>query len=1451
MLVVIHIITLEKAILMRRFGWQTAIVNGIVLSTIVLGWTTVAVAQRRPIADNTLGVESSTVIPLDPQSSSDRIEGGAQRGNNLFHSFREFHVDEGRSVYFADPGVDNILARVTGGGQSQILGVLGVLGDANLFLLNPSGILFGDDARLDVRGSFVATTANAIAFPNGDVFSATNATAPTPLLNVNPNALLFNQLNPQPIINRSIADTTGLTTAPGQSLALVGGDVRLENGRLTALGGRVELGGLSEPGTIGLTMNGNSPSLEFPTNVARSNVSLANNSQINVAASDGGSVVVTARNLSLSNSSILAGIAAGLGGVDSQAGDVDLNATGSIALVDSEISNQVEFESTGQGGSIRITTGSLSLTNDAQLNTRTDGEGDAGDIIIDARDTVSFDGAGVFFVSNGASSVVGGDGIGQGGNIRITTGSLSLTNGALLDSRTFGQGDAGDITIDARDTVSFDGPGDRFFPNGAFSLVGAAAIGRGGNIRITTGSLSVTNGAALGADTAGEGDAGDIIIDARDTVSFDGTSDFRFSSGASSEVREFGIGRGGNIRITTGSLFLTNDAQLSTRTNGEGDAGDIIIDARDTVSFNGAGVLLFPRGALSEVGEDGIGRGGNIRITTGTLSVTSGALLSASTAGEGDAGDIIIDARDTASFDGTSDDGRFSSGVFSAVRESGIGRGGNIRITTGSLFLTNSALLDTTTFGRGDAGNVTINAGDRATFNGSSIVSSVGSGAVGNGGNIRITTGLLSLTNRTAFGAETRGQGDAGNIIFNTSALSLNEAQLQVLTFGRGNAGNVVFNVRDRASLSDSAIFSSVRPNAAGDGGDIRITTGSLSLTNSELDAETGGQGDAGSVITDVGDRATFDNSSIFSSVRPGAVGDGGDIRLRAGSLFLTNEAQFAASTAGRGNAGNVTIRARDRMSLNNSAILSSVNPDRVSTEAVGTGGNIRITIGSLLLTNRSQLAADTAGQGNAGNVIVEARDRVSLNNSAILSSVNPGAVGDGRNIEITASSLSLTEGARLTASTAGQGDAGNVIIAGDRVSLEGSRRQGSRLFGSGIFTTTEAGARGSGGNVRIATDAVRIADGASISTETENAFSGGTVSFNANTFEAIDGGQVITSTGGSGQAGSITLNAGDQITLSGASPFNISGNQGTASGLFANTAPNSAGQGGIVQLRTGQLQVFDRARIAVDSQGNGIAGGIDITAAGVQLDNQARLTAETAATNGGNITLRDVGVLLLRNGSLISTTAGTERAGGDGGNIAIDADFIVAVPNENSDIRANAFSGSGGNVRITTEGLFGIAPQPRDNPLTNDITASSELGVQGTVDITPPDVDLRRGLPELPAEVVDASDQIAQTCSGAGVGQRESEFIVTGRGGLPTAPTDSLVGEESLTGWSTLDEPETAVTSQIPEGAIAPPNQATDRAGAIVEAQEWIVENGTVRLIVAAPAHMVQPSLCNQTENP
>jgi filamentous hemagglutinin family protein len=954
-------------------------------------------ALAQIIPDSTLGNENSTVTST---GTVDQINGGVTKGTNLFHSFQEFNIGNGRSAFFSNPpGIENILSRVTGANPSNILGTLGVSGgNANLFLINPNGIIFGQNARLDVGGSFVATTANAIGLANGDIFSA-NPVEPLPnqLLNVNPNAFFFNQVAAQPIINRSTANSTGLQVPQGQSLLLVGGEVKLEGGISQAPGGQVELGGLAGAGTVGLSIDGNNLRLNFPDGVTRADVSLTDRAGVNVAAGGGGSIAVNARNLEISGGSrLFAGIDDVLGSVGAIAGNIDINAT-----------EQVTIAGTSPTGS------SSRIVNE-----------------------------------------VGVGAIGNSGDINIQARSVSVTNGAHLSASTFGQGNAGSVTIRATDTVSFDG-GD------AFSTVEEEAVGNSGGINITTKSLSVTNGAALQTLTRGKGDAGSMTIRATDTVSFDGVGSNGFNSVAVSQVESGAVGNGGSIDIITGSLSVTNGAVLAASTLGRGDAGSVTIRATDTVSFDGVGSNGRSSTAFSSVGSEAVGNGGGIDITTGSLSVTNRAQLAASTSGQGDAGSVTIRATDTVSFDG-------ESAAFSTVEEGAVGNGNGITITTRSLSVRNGAQLEAQTSGRGDAGSVTIRATDTVSFDG--------------------------------------------------------------------------------------------------------VSSNGLS-------------------------------STAFSWVEAGAVGNGGDINITTGSLSVTNGALLFASTYGQGNAGSVTINASDT----------------VSFDGVGSNGFL----------------------------------------SAATSEVGDEGVGKGGGINITARSLSVTNGAGLSSSSGRSGNAGEL-----------------RVEASSIF-----------------------------------------------------------------------------------------------------------------------------------------------------LNNQGKLQASTASGEGGNISLQVQDLILMRRNSLISARADNN---GNGGNITINAPFVVAIPSENSDIVANAFRGRGGNINITTQGIYGLEYR-QELTAESDINASSEFGVDGTVEINSPDVDPSRGLVNLPAVPIDT--EVAQGCSPGG-SQSQSEFVVTGRGGLPPNPGEALntdaVQVDLMTLNPEVDKPSTPAVSTSPTSSA--PAQ-------LVEAQGWVIDaNGKVVLTANAP---------------
>ncbi|MEH2361665.1 two-partner secretion domain-containing protein [Nostoc sp.] len=1517
--------------LLRVFG-----ITG-VLAHVIFCTENHALAQITP--DGTLGDRSSRITPNVNIKGlpADRIDGGAIRGANLFHSFQEFNVGELQRVYFANPtGISNILTRVTGSNVSNILGTLGVNGGANLFFLNPNGIIFGQNARLDVSGSFIATTANSFVFGKELEFSATNPQTPSALLTVNPSALFFNQLPAGSIENRSIAQAEiGLQVPDGKSLLLVGGNVSMDGGKLTAYGGRVELGGLAAPGNVNLLFNGDNLSLKFPLNVTRADISLNNQAAIDVtgSGSGGGDIAINARNLEILGGSVLSGGILGFATPETVAGDITLNATGDIKIAGDSYIYSIVVGSVGKGGNIDINAANLSLTDGAQLLAETFGQGNAGNVNV--KITGAVDIAGVKNYPSGIFSAVNRGTVGNGGNITIDSGDFSLQDGAKFTASTSGVGNAGNVTVSAKDAVDLAGN------SYIFSTVGAGGVGKGGNIDINAATLSLTDGAKVEASTYGQGNAGNVTVSAKNAVDLAGNS-YIFST-----VEARSVGKGGNIDINAATLSLTDGAVLLTITRGasatqpagRGDAGNVNVKVTGAVDIAGE-KNGFPSGILSNVGTGTVGNGGNITIDSGDFSLEDGAEINASTYGQGNAGNVTVDAKNAVSL--------ADAGILSTLEAGGVGKGGNIDINAATLSLTDGAQLLTATLaasatqpaGRGNAGNVNVKvtgavdiAGEKNGFS-SGIRSLVQTGTVGNGGNIFIDSGDFSLQDGAQLNASTFGQGNAGNVtvgakdavdladnayIFSTveaggvgkggnidinaATLSLTDgAQLLTATraasatqpAGRGDAGNVNVKVTGAVDIAGvknypSGIFSAVNRGTVGNGGNITIDSGDFSLQDgAKFTASTSGVGNAGNVTVSAKDAVDLaGNSYIFSTVEAGGVGKGGNIDINAATLSLTDGAQLLTATrgasatqpAGRGDAGNVNVKVTGAVDIagEKNGLLSAI-ASSVETGTVGNGGNITIDSGDFSLQDGAKLTASTSGVGNAGNVTVNAKNAVSLAGqpTAILSAVEAGGVGKGGNIDINATSLSLADGAELAASTHGQGNAGNILVdATDSVELSGvasfpvleDGRAGG--FSSGLFTSTDKGASGQGGELEVTTGILHVSDGAVLGARSQSGFKGGNITVNANVLEVIGGGQFLTTAFNSGDAGNITVKVKDRITISGSDStfsdrFNsvakVFGEEqalatidpvGPQAGLFANTATGSSGNGGSIFIDPMRLAIADGAGVAVNSQGTGNGGSLQVQAGFLTLDNKAFLSAIANSGQGGNIALTVQDMLLLRRNSQISTTAGNDEFGGNGGNININSKFIVAVPNENSDISANAFTGIGGRVDITTNGLFGIVPQKSPTE-KSDITASSQLGVSGTVTINTPDVDPSRGLIQLPSNVVDVSQQIAQGCTPRR-GKNASRFIATGRGGLPQSPNEPLRGRAVITGWVDLPP---QVTERVTDKLAVeitdkkPTTSVTKSTNQIVEAQGWIVDaNGDIILVAQSGQSSSIPSAisCSQ----
>ena len=1415
----------------RKYNWRSLIWFALPLITLgSFAPINKATAQLTP--DTSLGAESSVVNP-NVVDGIDLINGGATRGSNLFHSFQDFNVDAGRGAYFDNPtGITDILTRVTGRNPSNIQGILGVLGNANLFLINPNGIDFGPNAILDLRGgSFFGSTADSVLFDNFE-FSASNP-QPVPQLTINiPIGLRFRD-NPGSITNQSVVqningDFFGLIVEPGETFALVGGDVIFNNGTVLAPGGRVELGGLRQAGTVALNPDG---SLSFPNGVTRADVTINNGSTVAVLGDGGGSIAINARNFDISGgSNLFAGILSGFGNPDAQAGDIVINTTDKFTITgnadsSTEISNIVQNSAIGNAGNVIINTKTLEGTGNFAIGSATFGQGNAGRVDVTATDKIYLQG--LPELGSGFGSVVGPFAIGSANDVVINTPSLTLENFAQIATSTTGSGNAGNIRINASESVSVN--------SGSIMQAATYASGNAGDIIIDAANADVVFNAAristsvagrsddFGVDLIGTGLGGDIVINARSLFLQNSTQVFTNTAGI---VGDKGLPNAGNINITTGSLFATDGSQLNSSTFGQGNAGDVIINAPNgTVSFKGTNNQGLPSAIFSNVETDSTGNGGDIDITAKSLFLTGGGELntfirngSSNNSTEiPNAGNIKLNISDVIEISGASDildpNGRYAnSGIFSSVDLGSTGNAGDIEITTGSLFLRNGGVLSASTFGKGDAGNITINAPNgTVSFDGtekrglttSAAFSTVEAGGEGKGGEINITARSLSLTNG----------GQLNTLVRGTNNINPG---------GIGDAGNVKLNISDRIDIAGvgdygirSAIFSNVETGSTGNAGNIDITTGSLFVSGGgQLNSNTFSTGNAGNVTINAPNGiVSFDGkdsqgnpSAVFSSVEAGSTGTGGDIIINANSLSLTNGAQL--NTVVRNNlstqpdrvikAGNVQLNVSDRIDISGVSDIRQSNGvysrsgifSSVEQGAIGNASNIDITTGSLFATDGGQIFASTAGRGDAGSITITARDIVSFDGadqivgfpSAAFSNVEIGGIGKGGEINITARSLSLTNGGQLNTFVRGLFEPSDINDL--------SRAEIDNIFGLFNLFDIDIGGIGNAGNVKL-----NVSDGITITGISENGV-------NSGIFSNVE-------TGGRGNSGNIEIiTKGPLVVKDGGR-------------LFASTS--SLGDAGGIKINANSFSL-DNAQLFTNSDvENSQAGNIEITTAkDIRLNNQALIAADTRGGQG-NVTLRSRDLILRRNSNITTNATGTAT----GGNITIDTGNLVAL--ENSDISADAKGGPGGSVFIRADAIFGTQFRRQRTP-ESDITATgASPDLSGTVRIDTADVDPSQGLVELPENPTDPSNQIAQNPCQKGSG---SSFIITGRGGLSSSPNSNFSSDNIRVD---LLQPVGSSSNSQSATINQPTNQSTSKQ--IVPAQGWVFnEKGEVVLTAYDP---------------
>jgi filamentous hemagglutinin family protein len=610
------------------------------LATTVTFAQTVPASTRIPVVDNTLGTQVTG-------GNNSTITGGLQRGQNLFHSFQDFSVPTGGSATFFNPvGNQSIVTRVTGNLFSDIDGIVNSQG-ANFFLINPNGIVFGANAQLNVGQTFVGSTANGIDFKDagGNSYRFGINGNDAPLLTINPNAVL----TPAKLIlgggNGEIKTLGTLATINlDQYIGLIGGNVTIDQAQIIAPGGRVEIGGLSAAGAVELGGNGNSFRVNYPPNIARSDVSITNGSTIVVIDVKGGDIDLNARNITISgDSGLYGGIYPSLGIIPTSAGRIALNATGEVVVADSTIGNVVFPLSIGNGGNITIDAASISLDG-ASIAASTLGNGNAGNVTLTATNAISLDGFNnLDRPTTIASNVVAGA-EGDAGNINLRGGSILFQDGAFIATATQGKGNAGNVTLIAKDSISLQG----FSPFiGNFSAITTnvfpGAEGRGGNIDLVAGgSISLQDGALISAGTGGKGSAGNVTLTAKDTVSLSGANSlFQAPSLIATNVLSPAEGNGGDITVNAGSISLQDGGAFAASTEGNGNAGNVIVTAKDAIYITGKYAIDDFASGLYVESTSNTGTAGDIVVRSPRITVDNGGIIN-SQSNLGNGGNINI-----------------------------------------------------------------------------------------------------------------------------------------------------------------------------------------------------------------------------------------------------------------------------------------------------------------------------------------------------------------------------------------------------------------------------------------------------------------------------------------------------------------------------------------------------------------------------------------------------------------------------------------------------------------------------------------------------------------------------------------------------------------------------------------------------------------------------------------
>jgi filamentous hemagglutinin family protein len=1023
-------------------------------------------------------ITPTTIAPLDlgtkaatpTVATTTEITGGTRPGSgtNLFHSFDSFTLGTGDIAHFMNDmqlPTTNIFARVIGKGVSTIDGTLRTnnplnaadpmnFGQANLWLVNPSGLLLGPNARVEVGGSVSLSTANYLRFENkAALFDMLSTSASLGPLNVAP-VVAFGFLGSNPAA--ITVQGSQLTVANGKGLSLIGGNILIESG--TAEDGTAQPVQLSAPnGKIQLASAASTGEFEAATLLSRPNaggtsftsfgsVFLAPGSNINVSGAStvafikDGQLVLSVKDAVLTTSQtpgLLTETISLRQGSSIVTSNSEIDTGADVQLVASRVQmNGASMVSTtrgdGPGGDITVNVGRLSLANGALIRSdnASSGIGQGGKVTIQGR-TGAGSSADSVRLTNGSSIATRSVNPQQGGDVAIAAGNVYL-NFSDISTQTFVSGHGGDIHMTA-DSLTLENRATIF----------SSGSGVGGDLLLNVrtlsllGGLSLSDGSLINSTTTSSGVGGDVTIQGISHEEGSVAEKVVLSGGSGITSLTKQSGAGGQISVTAESVDLYEGSSINSTTQGTGHGGSIVVGAQQLRVLGGAAIssnttsnlglpsdLSLPRagtggmvtvqglegteskagsvllsGPNTGIGSDSTsGLPGEITVNAGTLTITNGAAISAgSSTSTGPAGKVTLTADSIV----ISPEGKIFSRSFTQAS-------GNVTITADALTLDNGFIDTNTSSETGKpGGDVVLDVGAVSLTNGASIKSQSETFSTGRAGNIRITGGSLTLANQSEITSSSKGTvanaGDAGTITINGNAVSLaSGSSITSSTIGAGSAGQVI------------------------------VTTPTLNMDNATITTSTSGTGKAGSITANVG-TLTLTNAAEIASSSTGTMSDAGDagsVTIEASGSFTSN-ASTVSTSAENAKGGDISISAQS-VQLANGTLISASSNAPLLPDGAGNAGNITITSDSNVVMQNSSVTTE-ASHASGGSIEIDASDAgmIQLVNSQVSTSVG-GSVGvpganDGGNINIDPQFVILQNSQIIAQAVAGAGGAINI----------------------------------------------------------------------------------------------------------------------------------------------------------------------------------------------------------------------------------------------------------------------------------------------------------------------------------------------------------------------------------------------------------------------------------------